>query len=328
MDTGLNTFSPAALAGLGLQLALMLGLSPLINTLLKKWKANFQGRQGPPLLQGYYDLLKYFRKETVVSVQTSWLFLATPIIVFACTVSACLLLPSVLIINPVPVIGGIIVLVYLLGLARFFAISAAMEPGGSFCGMASSRETMFSCLIEPVLLMTLFVISLIGQNTNLYGIQTTLASMGFGVYTPAYLLAVVALFVTVLAETGRVPFDNPETHYELTMIHEGMLLDYSGKPLGLLFWSAWTKQLLMLTLVANCLIPWGLSTTWEQLPLALLIYLGKLLLVCFCVVLVETTVAKMRLFRVKDSLGAAFIIALIALIFASQHHTGMGGLTQ
>jgi formate hydrogenlyase subunit 4 len=149
-----------------------------------------------------------------------------------------------------------------------------------------------------------------------------LGNRGIGVYTPAYVLAIVALFVTVLAETGRVPFDNPETHYELTMIHEGMLLDYSGKPLGLLLWAAWTKQLLMLTLVANCIIPWGLATNWVALPLAALIYLGKLLLVCFCVVLVETTVAKMRLFRVKDSLGASFIIALIALVFASQYHHG------
>jgi formate hydrogenlyase subunit 4 len=323
MDSGIvSIWNPSSVLGLLLQAVLMLGLSPLVNMILKKWKAHFQGRQGPSLLQGYFDLFKYFRKETVVSHQTSWLFLATPLLVFACTVTASMLMPSLLIMHPVPIIGGIIVLVYLLGLARFFLISAAMEPGSGFCGMASSRETMFSCLIEPVLLLTLFVISLIGQSTNLFDIQTMLGNRGIGVYTPAYVLAIVALFVTVLAETGRVPFDNPETHYELTMIHEGMLLDYSGKPLGLLLWAAWTKQLLMLTLVANCIIPWGLATNWVALPLAALIYLGKLLLVCFCVVLVETTVAKMRLFRVKDSLGASFIIALIALVFASQYHHG------
>lgn len=309
------------------QLALILGLSPLINMLLKKWKAKFQGRQGPPLLQGYYDLLKYFRKETVVSEQASWLFLLTPLIVFGAGCAASLLIPTITSNPMLSSMGGVIVFVYLLGLGRFMTVSAAMEPGSGFCGMASSREMMLATLIEPVMLLALFVVILLAGSTNLYSAQRNLSQLGFHLYSPAYILAMVALFIASIAEMGRLPFDNPETHYELTMIHEGMLLDYSGQPLGLMFWSAWNKQLIILSLLANLLFPWGLALQHSPvaLVLALLIYGVKLLVVCAAVVVVETVVAKMRLFRVKDILGASFIISIIALIFAAQTLGGKGG---
>ena len=310
-----------------LQLSLILGLSPLINILLKKWKAQSQGRQGPPWLQGYYDLLKYFRKETVISEQASWLFLLTPLVVFASVCAAGLLVPTMIAQNTLPGVGGLIVFVYLLGLGRFFMASAAMEPGSGFCGMASSREMMLSTLVEPVILLALFVVILMAGTTDLYSAQRQLSALGLHLYSPAYLLAMVALFIASIAEMGRVPFDNPETHYELTMIHEGMLLDYSGQPLGLMLWAAWSKQLIILSLLANLLFPWGLAAqpTAPALVIALICYLAKLLGVCLCVAIVEITVAKMRLFRVKDILGASFIIAIIALIFAAQQMNGTGG---
>lgn len=310
-----------------IQLTLLLGLSPLVNTLLKKWKARAQGRQGPPWLQGYYDLRKYFCKETVVSEQTSWLFLVTPWVVFASVCSAGLLIPTVIGKIALSTMGGLIVFIYLLGLGRFFIVSAAMEPGSGFCGMAGSREIMLSTLVEPVLLLSLFVVTLLTGTTDLFNAQGILSSLGIHLYTPAYTLALIALFIAALAEMGRVPFDNPETHYELTMIHEGMLLEYSGQSLGLMFWAGWSKQLIMLSLLANLLFPWGLApdVSWHALPWALIIYGLKLLAVCLIVVLVETTVAKMRLFRVKDVLGASFIVSIIALIFAAQQVGTNGG---
>lgn len=310
-----------------IQLLLIMGLSPLINMLLKKWKANAQGRQGPPVLQGYYDLLKYFRKETVVSNQTSWLFLFAPLMVFASTCGASLLIPTIIGKTELSPIGGLIVFVYLLGLGRFFLVSAAMEPGSGFCGMASSREMMLSTLVEPVMLLSLFVFTLLAGTTDLFNAQWILSNLGLHVYTPAYTLALVALFIAALAETGRIPFDNPETHYELTMIHEGMLLDYSGQPLGLMLWAAWSKQLAIFSLLANLLFPWGLAmqVSWDALLPALILYVAKLLAICLLVVFVETTVAKMRLFRVKDILGTSFIISIIALIFAAQQIGARGG---
>lgn len=302
-----------------LQLGVALLLAPLVNTVLKKFKAFLQGRQGSPWLQGYYDLYKYFRKETVISKETSWLFLATPLIVFASTCTASLLVPTFILNSPLQALGGIILLVYLLGLGRFLMASAAMEPGSGFCGMASSREMMLASLIEPVMLLSLFVIAIIAGSTNFFAMVQTITSSGFVWFSPSYLIAIISLFTVSIAEMGRVPFDNPETHYELTMIHEGMLLEYSGKPLGLMFWSAWIKQLLVLSLCANLIVPWGLYR-WDDpmhVALSLLFYMLKLLVLCGAVALVETTIAKVRLFRVKDILGASFVLGLIALILTS-----------
>lgn len=302
-----------------LQLGVALLLAPLVNMTLKKFKAFLQGRQGPPWLQGYYDLLKYFRKETVVSKETSWLFLATPIVVFVSICTASLIVPTFLLDSPLQLLGGLILLIYLLALGRFFTASAAMEPGSGFCGMASSREMMLASLIEPVMLLALFVIAILAGSTNLFSMMQTLTSGASIWLSPAYLIALVALLTASVAEMGRVPFDNPETHYELTMIHEGMLLEYSGKPLGLMLWSAWVKQLLILSLCANLILPWGLYG-WgsaEHIALGFFFYLMKLLLLCGVIALVETVIAKVRLFRVKDILGAAFVLGMIALILVA-----------
>lgn len=309
---------PTTLKIIVFQVGMMLLLSPLINSLMKKMKAQLQGRQGPPLMQGYYDLWKYFRKETVFSEQVSWIFWATPWIVFAATLVASLIVPTFFHTAALHYLGGIVLLLYLFGLGRFFMVAAAIEPGSGFCGMASSREMMLAALIEPVMLLALFVFSLMAQSTNLSAIMIWLSGQGLALVSPAYIVAFLALFVVSIAEMGRIPFDNPETHYELTMIHEGMLLEYSGKPLGLMFWSAWTKQLIVLSLLANFIPPWemvNLSSSQSVLT-AICLYLAKLLLMCGCVVLIETTIAKIRLFRVKDLLGASFVMAVIALVLS------------
>ncbi|MBI3591090.1 MAG: NADH-quinone oxidoreductase subunit H [Candidatus Melainabacteria bacterium] len=310
-----------------LQLLVVLALSPFINTLMKKLKAILQSRQGPPLMQGYYDLLKYFHKETVVSNQTSWVFLVTPFIVFTSVLVASLIVPTFVTITQLYFLGGIILLIYLFGLGRFFMCSAAMEPGSGFCGMASSREMMLSMLIEPVMLLSLFVLTLMAGSTNLPVIVSWLSSQGINLFTPGYVLAAISLLIAGIAEMGRVPFDNPETHYELTMIHEGMLLEYSGKLLGLMFWASWIKQLLVISLLANLFFPWGysLSLHWSNILPAFVFYLIKIFVVCIVVVLIETMIAKVRLFRVKDILVASFVISIIALVISI--HKSTGGLS-
>ena len=231
-------------------------------------------------------------------------------------------------ITPLFILGGIVLFVYLLGLARFFMTQAAMEPGSGFCGMASSREMMLAMLIEPVFLLSLFVLALMAKSTNLPSIVNWLSMQGIHLFTPSYVLAVLALFIAGIAEIGRIPFDNPETHYELTMIHEGMLLEYSGKLLGMMVWASWIKQLLILSLLANFIFPWGYSASISMLTLfsGLFFYFTKILIICLVVVLIETVIAKVRLFRVKDILIASFVISIIALVISISKDTGGLGL--
>ncbi|MBI3308001.1 MAG: NADH-quinone oxidoreductase subunit H [Candidatus Melainabacteria bacterium] len=300
------------------QILTVLLLSPFINTLIKKIKALLQGRYGPPLLQGYYDLTKYFCKESVVSKHASWIFITTPYIYFATTLFASLLIPTFYDIASLNVLGGIILLIYIFGLGRFFVAIASMEPGSGFCGMASSREMMLALLIEPVMLLALFVLVLMSGSTNIPSIINYFSAHPNHLIYPCYLLALFALFTASVAEMGRVPFDNPETHYELTMIHEGLLLEYSGKELGLMFWSSWTKQLLILSLLANLIFPWQISS----FIFGFLFFLLKLIVLCILVALIETVFAKVRLFRVKDILITSFVTGVIALILLVKQNVG------
>ena len=309
-----------------LHLILLVSLAPFINTFIKKVKANLQGRNGPPILQGYFDLIKYFHKETVVSNQTSWLFLVTPIICFATTLTASILVPTFTTLYLFNLLGGAILLIYLLGLGRFFMAASAMEPNGSFCTMASSREMMLSVLIEPVMLLSLFIFVLTCGSNNIPEIVNNLSSKGLGLFTPIYLLTILSLFAASLAEMCRIPFDNPETHYELTMIHEGMLLEYSGKHLGLMFLSSSLKQLLVISLLANFIFPWFMCTNFNvsSILFAIVIYLGKILLVSVVIAFVETAVSKVRLFRVREILMASFVMSIIALVIAIQKESRFG----
>ena len=309
----------------GVQIIVVLFFSPLINTFMKKVKACFQGRKGPPLMQGYYDLIKYFQKEVVISKEVSWLFLISPYIVFALTLLSSLLVPTFIPLAQLSMLGGIVLLVYLLGLSRFFMASSSMEPGSGFCGMASSREMMLATLIEPVMLLSLFVLALLAGTTNIPDMINNLSKGNHSLISPSYILAIVALITAAVAEMGRVPFDNPETHYELTMIHEGMLLEYSGKYLGLMFWSSWIKQFIVLSLVTNLIWPIEIPLVFNFSAVMTLTstYFIKLTIVCIFVVIVETLIAKVRLFRVKELLVTSFVISVIALVFSVQKNIGI-----
>ena len=309
-----------------LHIVLFLLLAPFINTFIKKIKAQLQGRVGPPILQGYFDLKKYFYKETVVSNQTSWIFLATPFIFFTTTLVASILVPTFTTLYLPNLFGGVILLIYLFGLGRFFMATSSMEPHSGFCSMASSREMMLSVLIEPVMLLSLFVFVLTSGSSNITDIINHLSNKGISLFTPIYFLTILALFTASLAEMCRIPFDNPETHYELTMIHEGMLLEYSGKSLGLMLFASSLKQLLIISLIANLLFPWHMCNNFaiSSILLAISIYIVKVLFLSIIIAFIETAISKVRLFKVREILMASFVISIIALVIAVQKESGFG----
>ncbi|ULA60869.1 MAG: Formate hydrogenlyase subunit 4 [Nitrospira sp.] len=300
------------------QFVMLLALAPFIVGVIRKVKARLQCRRGAGLLQPYADLAKLFRKQPVRSSTTSWIFTAAPYIVFASTVAAGLLMPVFLSHTPLNFAGNIIALVYLLALGTFFLILAGLDAGSAFGGMGSSREAIVATLAEPAMMLSILAIALTAGSTNLSTIVHQSALLeGVVLAPPAHLMALAAMFIVTLAETGRVPVDNPATHLELTMIHEAMLLEYSGRYLALMEWAAGIKLLVFLTLIVNVFAPWGIATSVA--PLALVtgtaVYVVKVAGLAVVIGVIESMFAKLRLFRVPELLGAAFILALLALVF-------------
>jgi formate hydrogenlyase subunit 4 len=300
------------------QAALILLASPFVIGLIRKVKARLQCRRGPGLLQPYSDLLKLLRKETVVSSNASWLFTATPYILFASTFAASLLVPLFVSRVPLNFAGDVITVVSLLTLGTFFLMLAGLDTGSAFGGMGSSREAIVFSLTEPATILAIFAVGLTAGSTNLSTIvHDTAVTQGFVRDPPPHLMALAALFIVTLAETGRVPVDNPATHLELTMIHEAMVLEYSGRYLALIEWASAMKLLLFLTLLSNVFAPWGIATEADPARMALATGAWALKVSALAVVIgvVESMFAKLRLFRVTDLLGAAFILSLLALVF-------------
>ena len=300
------------------QVVMLLALSPFIIGLVRKIKARLQCRRGAGVLQPYADLAKLFRKQPVVSSTTSWIFTATPYIVFASTLAAGLLVPIVVSQNPLNFAGNIIALVYLLALGTFFLILAGLDAGSTFGGMGSSREAIVATLAEPAMMLSIFAIALTAGSTNLSIIVHKTALMeGIITAPPPHLMALVAFFVVALAETGRIPVDNPATHLELTMIHEAMLLEYAGRYLALLEWAAGIKLRVFLSVIANVFAPWGIATsvTPASVAVGMIVYVVKVSGLAVVIGVIESMFAKLRLFRVPELLGAAFILSLLALVF-------------
>jgi formate hydrogenlyase subunit 4 len=300
------------------QTTILLAVSPFIVGLIRKVKARLQIRRGASVFQPYADLAKLFRKLPVVSTTTSWIFTATPYIVFASTLAAGLLVPIFVSSTPLNFAGNIIALVYLLALGTFFLMLAGLDAGSAFGGMGSSREAIVASLTEPAMILSIFAIALTKGSTNLSTIVHKTALLEGIVTDPSpYLMALAALFIVAIAETGRVPVDNPATHLELTMIHEAMILEYSGRYLALIEWAAGLKLLVFLTLIANVFAPWGIATSLEPaaLSIGLAAYLVKVSGLAVMFGVIESMFAKLRLFRVTDLLGVAFILALLGLVF-------------
>ena len=301
-----------------MQLILLLALSPFIVGVIRKVKARLQCRRGASLVQPYADLAKLFGKQPVISSTTSWIFTAAPYIVFASTVAAGLLMPVFISHTPLNFAGNIIALVYLLALGTFFLILAGLDAGSAFGGMGSSREAIVATLAEPAMILSILAIALTAGSTNLSTIVHQSALLeGMVLAPPAHLMALAAMFIVTLAETGRVPVDNPATHLELTMIHEAMLLEYSGRYLALMEWAAGIKLLVFLTLLVNVFAPWGIATsaTPSALATGVAVYVIKVAGLAVTIGVIESMFAKLRLFRVPELLGSAFILALLALVF-------------
>jgi formate hydrogenlyase subunit 4 len=299
-----------------LQIALLLALAPLLSGCIKNWKAKLQNRRGPRVWQPYLDLAKFLRKDMVISEHASWIFRAMPFVLFTSTLMAGLMVPLISVTAPFSLFGGALAFVGLLALGRFFLALGGLDPGSAFGGMGSSREMTIAAIAEPALMLAIFTIAIGAGSTNIS--QMLLMSQGqtWTLLNPAHVLAFAALFIVLLAETGRIPVDNPATHLELTMIHEAMILEYSGRYLALIEWSASIKQLILMALLVNVFFPIGIATsaTASAMGVSLLWFIGKLLALAAAVVIVETTNAKLRLFRVPDLLSAAFILAALALL--------------
>lgn len=293
-------------------------LAPLLTGIMSKAKARTQKRVGAGVLQPYYDLFKLLHKDEVVSDQASWVFRSAPWVVAVSTVTAALFVPVFLPSSPLSAAGDFILVLGLFALARFFTMLAGIDAASAFGGIGTSREMMMSALAEPGLFVTLFVVSLTLGGTNLTGLVGAAAQSGV-VLTPSMLFGLIALFIIVLAETGRLPFDNPATHLELTMVHEAMLLEYSGRSLALVEWSQATKQLVLFALLVNLFVPVGMPVSMGAGPLELgagsLAVLAKLGILAVLVAYVETRIAKWRLFRLVDLFALAIASGMVGMIF-------------
>ncbi|HME10621.1 MAG TPA: respiratory chain complex I subunit 1 family protein [Bryobacteraceae bacterium] len=303
-------------AALLAQAALVLFLSPLITGFSRTLKARLQMRRGPGILQPYRDLRKLLQKGMVIPDTASWIFTFTPYVLFAATLLACLLIPTISAQAPLSLFGGALAVVYLLALGRFFLALGGLDTGSPFGGLGSSREMTISAIAEPALMLAVFTVAIGAGSTNLSTVAQSALRQSWQFLAPSQMLAFAALFIVLIAETGRIPVDNPATHLELTMIHEAMILEYSGPYLALIEWSAAMKQLALMTLLVNVFFPFGLSTGWWQLGtlVSLVLFAAKLMLLAAAVVLVETSNAKLRIFRVPELLAVAFVLSALALI--------------
>ena len=294
-------------------------MPPLLLGVIARTKAVFAGRRGPPLLQPYFDLIKLFRKGSVFSTTTTWVFRAGPVVGLVTAGLAILLVPLVQDTAPISFTGDLILLAYLFGLGRFFTASAALDTGSPFEGMGAAREVTFACLAEPALFLGLLVLAkLCGQPDKPPGESLRLAAMLGDPHladhwlTAGASLALVLLswFIVLLAENSRIPFDDPNTHLELTMIHEVMVLDHSGPALGLILYGAALKFFLFGALVVRLAIPFATGHAWIDWP----IFMAGMLVLAVAVGVVESTMARLRLTHVPVLLVAACLLSAFGII--------------
>jgi formate hydrogenlyase subunit 4 len=298
-----------------LALALAVLGAPLLMGWVNQCRAWLQNKSAPPLLQPYRMLHKLFYKESVVAENASPLFRATPYIVFGCMVLACGIVPSLSTDLPLAPAADAIALVGLFALARFFMSLAAMDIGTAFGTLGARREMLVGFLAEPALLMVLFTASLMTQSTSLASIVQTIAHQEFAIL-PSLAFAGVAFTMVSLAENARVPVDNPATHLELTMIHEAMILEYSGRHLALIEWAASLKLFAYSCVGLALFFPWGIAQVQDPLGLLLAApaLVAKLAVGGAALALIETLSAKMRIFRVPEFLAGAFLLAVIGIL--------------
>lgn len=307
--------SAAIVVGL-IQVLVIIALAPLLTGIIRKTKARTQKRVGSSILQPYYDVLKLIRKDEVVSDQSSWIFRACPWVNFVAMMTAAFFIPVFLVYTPFGLVGDLLLVIGLFALARFFTMLAGLDVASSFGGLGSSREMMISALLEPALFLSIFVVAITYGGTNLSTMISASSNAPF-LPPPQLIFAAIGMFIIILGETGRLPFDNPATHLELTMVHEAMILEYSGKSLALIEWSQSIKQIIFFTLMVNIFIPWGISssTLVPTLAVGFLTFVAKISLLGILVAFLESSVAKWRLFRIPDLIAIAIASSMIGIVF-------------
>jgi formate hydrogenlyase subunit 4 len=297
------------------QVGLLLFATPLFVGWIRMLKCWSQGRRSASLFQPYRDLQKLFAKDIVLAENASWIFRFTPYLVFGVMVLAAGIIPMISVDLPFSAMADVIALVALFAIARFFTALAGMDIGTAFGGMGASREMTISSLAEPAMLMAIFAISLASKSTSLSAMVIA-TSQGASILRPSMAFAFLSFVLIALAETGRVPVDNPTTHLELTMIHEAMVLEYSGRHLALVEWSKMMKLFLFTALGIAVFFPWGIATNdnGSAVAMSLLYMTAKLGVAGVGLVLIETGLAKMRIFRVTEFLGSAFLLATLGVL--------------
>ena len=304
----------AILAALAQTLVVAAG-APLLVGLIRTLKARLVGRRGPSPWQPYADLAKLLQKEAVVSETTSWVFAVTPYVLAATMLVAAAVVPVIVTRPALAFAGNVILLMYLFMLGTFFLALAGLDSGSAFGGMGSSRGVAVAALAEPTIMLAVFALAIRTGTTNLGGVAERIGGDPVLAAHPGHILAFFAFFIVMVAENGRLPVDNPATHLELTMIHEAMVLEYSGHYLALVQWAGAMKLFLFLTLLVNLFFPWWIPTEAAALPMLLgaLALAGKLVLLATALAVLETAVAKLRLFRVPELLAGSFVLAVLSV---------------
>jgi formate hydrogenlyase subunit 4 len=305
-----------------LQMTLVIALAPLLTGIVRATKARLLRRRGPPLIQPYRDLIRLARKEAVVADSASWLFRFVPYLVFAATWVAAALVPTFATGLLFSWSADLIAIIALLGAARFFLALAGLDVGTSFGGLGSSREALFGALAEPAMIVIVFTLALVAGSTQLSTVAAYMVLSNVGLRVSLG-MALVALIIVALAENGRIPVDNPATHLELTMVHEAMILEYSGRHLAVIELAAMLKLVLYVSLITCVFVPWGLAIADASVVdrlLGAVVYLVKLAVAGVALGVFEISIAKMRIFRVPDFVGAALMLGFLGalLLFVSR----------
>ena len=296
------------------QMLLVIAVAPGVTGLVRKMKARLQRRIGPSILQPYRDLRRLFGKEVVLPQNTSWLFRMAPYVIFAATWVATSMVPTFETGLLFSWSGDLIAIVAMLGVARFVLALAALDTGTSFGGIGASREVMIASLAEPAMIMITFIVALIAGSTQLTTIAVTMTTAGLRV---SLAMALVAMVIVALAENARIPFDNPATHLELTMVHEAMVLEYSGRRLAMIELAGSVRLVLYISLIGCIFFPYGLVVNDTGLLVhaaALAAYFAKLAVACVLLAMLETSIAKMRVFRIPNLLGIALMLGLLGTL--------------
>ncbi len=293
-----------------IHIAAVLVVPPLLLGVINRTKAKFGGRRGQPLLQTYYDLAKLIRKECVFSETTTWVFRFGPVVGLMTVVVAALVVPMGHAGAPLSFPGDVILFVYLLALGRFFTMTAALDTGSAFEGMGAAREATFGCLVEPVLFLGLLALSRISHSLQMSGLLGNAVAGGWEMFAAPLLLIVASWFVVLLVENCRIPFDDPNTHLELTMIHEVMVLDHSGPALAMIVYAAAIKFFVFATMLVNLVLPFGTGNVFADW----LVFLVGTLIVAVVVGTVESVMARLKMSEIPKLLIGAGVVSLFAVV--------------